>query len=437
MASPFQIMASGSSKAEKPTWQKTLLAVPEQQRSYSQKYIVKSIEQIDIAQNILCDPDVCNNLKSPNVLKALNILVSVASKNGSFACWDYYLSRKEQKRMYNPSIDAVFSHYFEYTREMYLESDPDPGNLVLLVLAVVIYSGMQLHFHYIANVPETESDKSNKYIIRCRTFESCHKLTETLKSRSLRHRCESYLHATLGSSMACSMEEVISLLTAEELALYSTIGMELIPSPSLDMPHYRNLVRAMKDVVGYSSRGLTVLGENSAALRPTLEHLDFKFKRLSECHIYLVRSSSSSVARSDPLEVQWWETSKVYLEFLKRTIEMAKRGNDVDWYNLAIIYRYLLTSMLSGFSEFVSYNEIESVCNEMKSAADACAAWAPPMWKVQIETDVKIVMEDVLPFLRNANPSSYKNSFFEGFHTWISGLVYARCCVCPSLWQAC
>ena len=92
-----------------------------------------------------------------------------------------------------------------------------------------------------------------------------------------------------------------------------------------------------------------------ATLREHLEPLDFQFKRMSECHIYLVRSASTPTARSDPLEVEWWETSSVYLIFLKKLIKRAKRRPDL--YNLALYQRQLLTAILSGVSESVSYND--------------------------------------------------------------------------------
>lgn len=63
----------------------------------------------------------------------------------------------------------------------------------------------------------------------------------------------------------------------------------------------------------------------------------------------------------------------------------------------------------------------------MSTAAASCSSWAPPLWKLEIETDRKIVTKEVLPFLRALNPSTYKTGSFDVFNPGFLS-IYTRGC---------
>ena len=422
-------MASGSSKAKRPAWQKTLLAVPEQERSPSQNFLIQTFDNLEVATNILSDPYVFNALdfKAPNVLKALAILHSAAVL-GDFARLEYYLTPKMQAMLYN-ALAMFINEHGGLTDD---QNSPGPDVLVTLALATAIFTRMRLYKSYNTEIPETESAKISVYSEKKKLHCVSWKLTGMLERPSVMRKCDTYLRKKLGQLVPFELGTTILLLSLNIFSIVCSTCLELTPNHSLNMSNYTMMLLDLKAMTAQHSKSLgRVPVDISITIRRHLEPLDFQIKRMSECHAYLVRSASTPIARSDPLEMQWRETSDFYLKFLKDTIERAKQGIEVDLFNVALLHRQLLTAMLSGVAKCVTYAEIESVCNDLKSAADACATWAPPLWKLEIETDCKIVYADILPFLREVNPSSYKtasvNTLTPGFlDLYTPSAVYDR-----------
>jgi hypothetical protein len=58
--------------------------------------------------------------------------------------------------------------------------------------------------------------------------------------------------------------------------------------------------------------------------------------------------------------------------------------------------------MLLNF-QFVTYNEIESTCNEMAKSAAGNRDWVPALWKEEVESLRNLVVDKVLPFLHKVN----------------------------------
>ena len=108
--------------------------------------------------------------------------------------------------------------------------------------------------------------------------------------------------------------------------------------------------------------------------------------------------------------MEWWNTAESYLKMLRLAICQIKQKAPDDFYSLAVVNRQLIFALIIGVAENFYYTEVESVCNELKTSIAACAGYSPTPLMAEMETEVKVINADILPFLRSVNPSSYETT---------------------------
>ena len=140
-----------------------------------------------------------------------------------------------------------------------------------------------------------------------------------------------------------------------------------------------------------------------------LAPLNYQFKILAWLH----RSVSVQYKKeiSNSIFKQWWKASDLFIKMMKKGLKQAEEQQPADAYSFATLSGMLLEAMLNGVSPTVCYSEIETLANDMASAKDACADWAPPVWLREKTALHKLVIFKVLPFLHNAStPKTYKTA---------------------------
>jgi len=149
---------------------------------------------------------------------------------------------------------------------------------------------------------------------------------------------------------------------------------------------------------------------------PDFASLEYQFQRLSGCYTYLYDEAKKENSElPHHMNEEWWKTAGLYIKTLRRALGEVKELEPADPYLLASFNCQLLVAIGAGLCKDVSYVEIETACNEIEAAVKACAAWAPPLWKLDKAADIKIIKGEVLPFIRKVKPHSYKTETISTF----------------------
>jgi hypothetical protein len=221
------------------------------------------------------------------------------------------------------------------------------------------------------------------------------------QNASFKTRCTQYIKDTFGDDSSAEMlAHMVSVhyVSLDCLLRYQT---NMHPSSEIDelIPVLANKANSMLKLP---------TDHPLISTRANIIALHFQFKLLSwSCF----RNGNLSISRA--LYKEWQKACESFIKLIKRGLRQEKEAVPYDPYTIALFSRMLLEAYLLGFAKTVTYDEIESLCNELGTAAESCSEYTPRMWQMEIEAERSIVVDDVLPFFRQAKPSSTSTAVFD------------------------
>ncbi len=385
----------------RPQWQQTLLDMPVGSTSFSQNHMSESIIKLEFAIPILTK---CDKLdaKDPKIIEALYSVVEICAMNGSRRFLSYYLSAETQNQL-TSALDQLYSKLTNpQVSSSKLYSNPEPENILALWLTTIAIAR-----------PCSSTADGAEFSFTAHVFNTCLEILQipAEKKAALFSRCTAYLLETLDSPFTAEMLLTRVILNQRILEC----SLRAAESPS-DLGEIVDLVKVLKAKV------LALINSTAPlyTLRSNLVALHEQFVALSSHFALLLGAKGYNLTNIDGFFDRafetWFDATRSYDELLQRALEEARTAvpfNVPDPYSVALISSMRLTAMLSGMYESVCYTEIQKTVNEMKSAAEEAAAWGPPAWRQEVEMDFKVVSQDILPFLRQRNPFTYKNACVE------------------------
>ena len=403
-------MASASSKADLPAWQEALLAVPEEQRCFSQKYLAESINPMEYAADTISSYGARNDLNSKHVdlNKAFLALVEVLQMQGNSTGWAYYLSLDKVQTIAHYIITAHFNIAQEVSAS---KSDAKPENLVPYCLTSIIFAWFRLG----SSSWMMHTDQAGEIITNQSVRQQLRELLGIFNSASLRSKCNRYLQEELGSKHL-AIENLITMVKEVRLSLHCiTVHDNLKMDPNWQTRTDTMVEKLEKALEKFPFEENVPIYQK----RHNLAALDFQFKAACWCQRKIhVGNNQYNAARSDRALVTWWKVVSKYMELLKNAVKSAKEAVPADPYAVAVTSRWLLHAYMNGIVKEVSYSEMEEVTHDIQDAVAACAVWAPEMFiEHEIPGDLKVATDRVLPFLRNLNPTSYTTTSISTFTT--------------------
>ena len=295
-----------SETSHRPAWQKALLNIPKEQRSWVQRISAQNIELFDESVFLLCGYGSRNalDIKNVHILHALFSYYHVSRYKDDFAA--HYKHQKAYKRV-EPYLNAVVD---KIVAQEYDENNPDPEVLVPMWVAAIIF---------LDQYPFFEKDNAAKIMKLVSPHRSLIDLgVQLVKSciPSIKSKCDAYLKR-FGVPYTSEMvlHNLKSVLLNLELYIhFNVVKKDATAIESLEM---------FEQMHSSAKSDLETLSSSTTALSPVvpiykcfsnLKLLDFRFQYSSEYRIDVVQKSTSPLARSDPLEVEWWKTTESYLE---------------------------------------------------------------------------------------------------------------------------
>jgi hypothetical protein len=375
-------MASQSSEGwqlPRAPWQAVFVALPESQLGMFSKNIVWiSLNSINKAAEILCDPSFNGVIdpESTEALEVLKIFSEVGTINGNLTPLRYFLKKKTLDKM----IQALDSLCMKLISPRYNPLRDTPRQIVMKWLAVLIICWLE-----IAGIEMPQGDVTRSNLRVCYTMYGMCSMLDTY-SFEIESKVKDFIKENIGSQ--CTPDGFMSFMQGNSRSL--KCSEMSYSSASFSVDKYKELLMNNKNESEF-----ILAQETVCTFLTNLARWRYDFKHLSDCNIAKVRNIVE-----DPVP-EWEEASAMYLNFLKRAFKEAKEQSMIGDYHVAYIAQSLLHAMLSGISKTVTYQEIKEVTDDMEAAAGKCFAWAPPLWKLEMKTDVKIVREDVLPFIRS------------------------------------
>jgi hypothetical protein len=391
-------MSSGSSEVAHPTWQKALFAIPAREQTLSQTAMIKSITVLTPAITTLFEQEANINAfdtpdyKNKELKTALGEIAQVAVINGGLSRLRYYVKEKNRGRFNSLLQKASF--------QFLSPSQKTPEVIVLQLISSVILSAQHVEFQEAATAEEARIGWALSQM-----------WSEIISDYSkLMIECDNYLEKELGFTLSSSPLVMLFEENALSLACSDVARATGMPNTAsgIDVPIDTCRV-CLKEV----EEGLQATSPWSGDLVPCgifTKYLNFDHQMKLLSKIY-----QKNMKFRENLREEWWEVAAVYVDLLKKALAKAQTPALVDWFIVASLHQRLLHAMVCGVSKTVSYQEIEKVTREMEAAAEK-AVCPPPRWKLEIKNDVKIVREDVLPFIRSkGQPSAYKTAPFAVF----------------------
>jgi hypothetical protein len=398
------------SEAAQRSWQKNVFKIRNAGTyTYSQATLSESIVKIEYAIKLLLSDDIYANfintgaldLKNPKLIKALVAIVGVIFQNGRIDCLRYYLSPKTTDKL-EPFLIEVCVRILDlsnYTRYRTSTASIPPEVLVPYWLAAIIAWAYDAGWSLDNTNLLCKSDKLSNNLAKITQFRQMDRfMPEEQRSPATISPCNKYVEQ-LGSSVL-SANVLMAMVNNSKMAIRGSMCFDNCPVFLDDLQeNFRRLRQKVEFERGCYYRNTD---PRSFCLHPTgVFALNRPIKRASAAYISFMKQNSSVPSA---LQREWRQLADAYLEFLKLMVNHIKTIVKDNYY-LATLQQLLLTSMLSGISKSVSFEEIATLCKEMKAAAELCAEWAPPVWKKEIKNDIKIVEDEVLPFLKAVNPS--------------------------------
>jgi len=192
--------------AARPGWQNTALALPEEERCYSQKVIISSLSQIEHATHtfLYCPHVDKEDIYNLAIAGGLASLVEVVSLNGGFNCLRYYCTENEFRRM----LRVVMRICLRLIDGCWL---PEPAGIIPIWFAAILVGGMRLF--------DAAEDYSTPEEAQARQ-EFAAKTLKYLIDQSpsmIQQNCDKYLKETLASAL--TTQRVVNLLGLTETSL--------------------------------------------------------------------------------------------------------------------------------------------------------------------------------------------------------------------------
>jgi hypothetical protein len=397
------------SEAAQRSWQKNVFKICNASTyTYSQGMLSESIVKIEYATNLLLSDDIYDkfthtgavDLKNPNLIKALVAIVGVISDNGRIDCLRYYFSPKTTDKL-EPFLLEVCVQILDlsnYTRYRSSTVPVPPEVLVPYWLAATIAWAYDSGWSLDNTNLLCKSDNLSNNLDKISQFDQLERFMPEERTPATISACDKYVEQ-LGSSMLATAV-LMAIVNNSKISIRCAMCFNNCP---VSLDDLKENVRRLREKVEFE---ISCYHRNDAkvdfCLHPiSVFSLNQPFKRVSAAYMALIKQNSSVPSA---LHREWRQLTDRYLEFVKLMLNHIKT-NGKDQYYLATVQQLLLTSMLSGISKSVSYKEVATLCKDMKAAAELCAEWAPPVWKKEIKNDIKIVEDEVLPFLKTVNPS--------------------------------
>jgi hypothetical protein len=370
----FTATAAMPFDSSRPTWQNKILILNPGERTKSGESIAISLKSFYNLTLAAASPPPHASLlatASDDVLRVLFSLVEIFGIHGSTSVLNYYSKSSKEVEKIDDYLYAVCS---QILAQEVPSGPPSPEYIVPQILAFIVIGSRLTDPKCRMSFSSTRFIKKADYLIPHR------------EQPSVFAACDRFLAEKKFSANYTTELLVCGMV----LGLWASIMLqENSEKISLDMTQH--LLTYTKGRV----ENLFVIANPPYRILFNIAPTDYQIGKLNQKYRRMHVS----------FKQDWWEVSDLYLKALKKIIRCGKEEAVVDFFSLAVVQRMLLHALLTGVARNVSYKDIERVTREMESSAAAIAAWAPPVWLLEVETEVKIVKEDVLPFLLKINPS--------------------------------
>ena len=177
-------MASDTS--HRPAWQRKVLSIPDEQRSWRQRIFAQCIDLFDDTAAILCDYGSRNalDIKNPAILRALCSYYYATLRDGNFSAGLMYYQPAKKHRKTEIYLNTVILKILD---QKYNAKNPDPAVLVPMWLAATIGLGLNPYSSILETLPLSRRSRES----------TCMKLSKLCITPSIKKRCDSYLANTL------------------------------------------------------------------------------------------------------------------------------------------------------------------------------------------------------------------------------------------------
>jgi hypothetical protein len=413
-------MASGSSKAKQPSQKGEVFAFPARMQAILNNplgflrpdYTFESLSMLDIAIPTLldCVPETVD-IHSTDLMRALLELVQFLLVNGSLHDIIYFLGPKPAEEMYSRLNTICYRIINDKTAKY-----PKPEFLLPAWLACILASELSLEEE--RKLEETGTLRHNETrgnpsprMMKNVNLMTVLKEMRGFSSPAVLDDSTKYIREKLQAPADLRAEHVVSILTSSLVSIHCLVCMGMSPAR-------REIIESQFPLVEKSVEGFlpphVVQGLNMARFISKFGPMTYQLK----CLVKIYSRISPPISNSDPLSVRFWKTAGEFLKILKTAVNQAStKVFPIDYSNVANLNRLLLQCLVSGVSKTICYTEIESVSNEIEKAVAVCKDWASLDWIAEIEAELQIVKEVVLPFLQKLNPGSYRTASVDVLDT--------------------
>lgn len=137
---------------------------------------------------------------------------------------------------------------------------------------------------------------------------------------------------------------------------------------------------------------------------------------------------AGSAGRAAPrLKENVHKASKVFLKLLRRALKESQEMSPADPARVAYTAYDLQRHIAIEFGNYVSYDEIERLIGVQDEALKLCQSWLPPKFRREINLQKQIMVHEILPFLREMNPRSYRTAKVTGVRYQMMELLQLPC----------
>jgi hypothetical protein len=369
-----------------------LLNLPYESLTFSQQYMVDSVPLLHFAIDTFFsygDPaDYEEAVKNPKIAKALLCLVDFTVLNGTFRdCMRNYLPQKDANKLLKHVTTVVENIVNRKFDQEFIENTENAKIKVLewlaatLILEVRLSGSMtdkperfQRNTTMLANGYTKWIDK--KYSTPS-FFKLCDAILKEIDPKTGITTAGIYygIQEQLCILKSAICVDFLALITVRELA--ETLDGHIQEAIDACLQAPSPAFKLVRNLFEYDTQ-LKLL------LRACLRAPDFE----------------PLLKETDEMYAPWWSVSKKYKKILKLALKQVKEETIPDPYSVVLINRLLITSMACGMFQTVSAKEVEAACAEMKSALAAVAPWAPAYFRMEVDNDLKIILEGLLPLLR-------------------------------------
>ncbi len=380
-----------------------LLNLPRESLSFSQKYILDCIPLLHFAVDTLLsydDPaavDYNEAVRNPAIVKALLCLVDFTVLNGDICCLRNYLAQKDAKKLLEhlkTAVENILNHKFD--QDGFVEDHANAKILVVRWLAATLMLETRLSRSVSENVDVSLRYQKNRDMLN-------HGCTEWIKSE----------YSTVSFFKICDgyLKEIDPETTFQTATIYYSIHAQIQALKVMLCSDYRpGVPLAAVRTFTESLNGLIQEAIDFCRRSPSSACPAFKLIRnffAFESQLKLLLSAclrapdfNPLLKETDQLYATWWSVSKKYKTILKLALKQVKDERIPDPYSVVLINRLLITAMACGIFQTVSVKEVEAACAEMKSALAAVSSWAPAYFRMEMDNDLQIILEGLLPLLR-------------------------------------